>query len=278
MKRKKFLFFKDKSISLPSSNLITVTKRQRFVIVVFILSSLLFLSENIFGSSGFYVTVFISLFSSLLFFLSVYTDMQGNRALYIFILPVFLFTLSFGLFYFLLPDRLLFRVGLTALYAVGLYLLLLCQNIFIVSTLRTIPLLGGARVGAFFLTLLSYFFLVSVIFSLRMPLIATGVSLFIFSALASFQTITIIYEKSFKRAVLWVLLLSICLLEIGLILWFWPATPTLLAVFLTGFFYMIVGLSHVWLDKRLFKGVIWEYLWVAVLTFTILIAFTSWRG
>ena len=111
-----------------------------------------------------------------------------------------------------------------------------------------------------------------------MPLVATALSLFIFSMLASFQTIAIIYEKSFKRAFLWVILLSLCLLEIGLVLWFWPATPTLLAVFLTGFFYMIVGLSHVWLDKRLFKGVIWEYLWVAVLTFLILVAFISWRG
>lgn len=278
MKRKKFLFLKAKSISLPTSNLITISKRQRFVFSVFFLAALLFISENTLGRSGFFITFIISLLSAGLFFLSVYKDIQGNKSLYVFILPVFLFTLSFGLFYFLLPDRLILRIGLTCLYAIGLYLLMLCQNIFIISTIRTIPLVGGARVGSFFLTLLSYGFLVSVVFSARLPLVLTGLFLFIFSMLATFQAIAIVYEKSVKRSMVWVLALSCCLVEVGLVLWFWPAHPILLAVFLAGLFYMIVGLTHVWLDKRLFKGVIWEYLWIVVITFILLMAFTSWRS
>lgn len=257
---------------------IAISKRQRFVISVIILSLGLFLSEHLFGKGGFYLVIILSILSDLLFLLSMLGDIRGNLSLQVMILP-FLYTLSFGLFYFLVPYRFLTRIAMTSLYAVGLYSLFLSQNIFVVASIRNIALLSGARIVSFVITLISYFFLSTIVFSLDLHILPTSVLLFIFSFLLILQSIwTITLDNSVKSSLLWVLALSLCLFEISLILWFWPATPALIALFLTGFFYTAVGLSHTWFDKRLFKGVMWEYIWVAVIVFCILILFTSWKG
>ncbi|MBP6882581.1 MAG: hypothetical protein KBC15_03440, partial [Candidatus Levybacteria bacterium] len=70
--------------------------------------------------------------------------------------------------------------------------------------------------------------------------------------------------------------LTLCMIEIAAVLWFWPSTPTVIALFLAGFFYTIVGISHVWFEKRLFRGVMWEYVWVGATVCFVLLLFTSW--
>lgn len=257
---------------------ILIAKRQRFVISVALLSLGFFFSEYFLGKSGFFLTIFLSVLSSILFAVSVYDDLKKNFHPQVFILP-FLFTLSFGLFYFLVPGRFLSRTILTLLYGVGLYSLYLSQNIFIVASIRTIGLLNGARIVSFVITLLSYFFLLNVIFTFRLTIVPAVFLVFASSYLLILQAFwTITLDKSLTKTSLWVLALSVCLFEIAAILWFWPSTPTVIALFLTGFFYTIVGISQVWFDKRLFRGVIWEYIWVAVIVFCILILFTSWGG
>ncbi|MEK7092111.1 MAG: hypothetical protein AAB907_00640 [Patescibacteria group bacterium] len=269
-------------LRVPQSFILSINKRQRFVLAVVFCATLLFVSENLLGRSGFYVTFILSLLSGFLFFLSVYTDVGEKRSLYVFILPIFLYTLSVGLFYFLIPPRFLSRLIITVLYAGGLYSLYLSQNIHIISALRTIPLLSGARIVSFVTTFFSYFFLTAVLYSLTgtlvLPIYVTGLVLLMTSFLAVFQSMVISYEKSIRQSLVWSSVLSLCLLEVGVLLWFWPTTPTVVAIFLTGFFYTIVGISHVWLEKRLFRGVIWEYVWVSVLMFAILIVSTSWQG
>lgn len=273
---------KKRRLALLSMGFITISKRQRFVASVILCGVGLFVSENLLGKGGFYVTILLSLLSGILFFLSVFSDIKDKYSLYIFILPIFLYTLAVGLFYFLIPPQFLSRMLITVLYTVGLYSLYLSQNIHIVASLRTIPLLSGARIVSFVITFLSYFCLSAVLYTLsstlKLPIAVGSLMVFLFSFLTVFQSIALSYEKSLKQSLLWVLPLSLCLLEVAIVMWFWPTTPTVIAIFLTGFFYTIVGLSHVWLDKRLFKGVIWEYVWVAVLVFAMLLVFTSWRG
>lgn len=255
-----------------------LTKRQRFVMLVGLLTLCLFFSEYLFGKSGFFVVIFLSILAGVLFLLSIYEDLKKNFHPQVFILP-FLFTLSFGLFYFLVPGRFLSRGILTILYGVGLYSLYLSQNIFIVASIRTIGLLNGARIVSFVITLVSYFFLTNIVFTFRLPIIPLAFLVFVFSYLLILQAFwTITLEKSLIKTSLWVLGLSLCLFEVAILLWFWPTTPTVIALFLTGFFYTIVGISQVWFDKRLFRGVIWEYIWVAVIVFCILILSTSWSG
>lgn len=255
---------------------INISKRQKLVIGVGLLSSLLFFSEYILGKQAIYIVLLLSVLTDLFLLWALREDLRDNFFLHIFILPFF-FTLSFGLFYLLIPARFLSRVTMTLLYALGLYSLSLSQNIFVVSSIRTIALLASARTVSFVITLLSFFFLINVLFTLHLNVLLTIFFTCILSLPLIHQSIwTYTLEKNLASNILWAILLTFCLLEITVLLWFWPSSPTIVALFLAGFFYIIVGLSHVWFEKRLFKGVLWEYIWVAVVVLTVLVAFTSW--
>lgn len=258
--------------------LLTTNKRQRFVAAVIFLSIGLFFFERHLDTSAVLFSLTLAILTDIFLLISNYREIKENFFPHLFILPFF-YSLSFSLFYFLIPARLLTRITVTSLYAIGLYSLFLSQNIFIVGAIRTIALLASARIVSFILAVVSYFFLSNVIISLDLPLIATGILIFLasfFLMVHSFWIYTL--DKLNSSQVIWAFFLSLCLLEISLILWFWPTSPIFISLFLTGFFYAVVGLFHVWLQKRLFRGVLWEYVWVAVIVFCILILSTSWKG
>lgn len=253
--------------------LFQISKRQRFIISVIILS-LLFLSEHLFGKSGLYIIFSLSFLTDILLFWAIHKDLKVAQTLPVFILPFF-YSLSFGLFYFLIPARFLTRIITTSLYAVGLYSLLLAMNIFVVSSIRTIALLSSARTVSFILSLLSYFFLSNVTFSLHVNVFITLLLIFAFSFPLILQSIwTHTLDKQLFSRVFWAGMLAFSLVEVSFILWFFPTGPTIIALFLSGFFYIVVGLSQTWLQRRLFKNVIWEYIWVAAVVFLIFVVFT----
>lgn len=251
----------------------TIGKRQKFIVSVIILSFILFGSEQLFGKSGIYVSLGLSFLTVILIFWAVSKDLKKNFSPQIFILP-FLYSLAFALFYFLVPARFITRIAMTSIYALGLYSLFLCENIFIVSSIRTIALLSSARTVSFIITILTYFFLSNVVFSLHLNVFITLFLIFGFSFPLILYSVWIhtLNKNSFSYFY-WILLLTVCLAETAAMLWFWPTSPTIIALFLTCLFYILIGLSQMWLDKRLFKGVMWEYVWVAVIVFAVFIAF-----
>lgn len=254
-----------------------ITKRQKFIISVVILSLFLFVSEHLFNRLSIYTAFLLSILTDLFLFWAVRRDLKETFFPQVFILPFF-YSLAFSLFYFLVPGRFLTRLTMTSLYAFGLYSLLLSQNIFIVSSVRTIALLASARTVSFIITLLSYFFISNVIFSLHLNVFFTLFLIFGASFPLILQSIwTYSLNSKLFTDVTWVSYLTLCLLEVALVLWFWPTVPTIIGIFLAGFFYITVGLSHVWFDKRLFKSVMWEYIWVGVLVFSVF-AFFSLRS
>lgn len=249
-------------------------KRQKFIIAVVILSLILFFLEQLFGKSGIYLTVILSLFTDIFIFWAMASDLKKNFHPQMFFLP-FLYSLACSLFYFLVPARFLTRIAMTSFYAIGLYSLFLSENIFIVSAIRTISLLSSARTVSFFVTLVSYFFLSNVVFSLHLNVLLTLILVFGYTfplVLHSIWSHTL-ENKFSSEYLLWTVLLSVCLAEGAFALWFWPSGPTIIALFLTGLFYIFIGLSQNWIDKRLFKSVMWEYLWVAVIVVIIFITF-----
>lgn len=256
----------------------TLQKRQKYVIAVLILSAGLFFFDPRFGTSGIVFPLILSFITLLFLLWANYQDIKENFSPSVFILPFF-YTLAFGFFYFLVPTRFLAKIGLTSLYAIGLYSLFLSQNILTVASIRTIALLSGARIVSFVITLLSFFFLTNIIFTLDLSIVPTSLLVFLCSFPLIHQSIwTITLDKSVYKTAWWVFILSLSLFESGIILWFWPTSPTVVAIFLTGLFYIIVGITQVWLDKRLFRGVMWEYIWVAIIVFSVLLVFTSWKG
>ncbi|MBF8249819.1 MAG: hypothetical protein HW400_420 [Candidatus Levybacteria bacterium] len=253
--------------------LFNIPKRQKFIISVALLSLALFFSEQLFGKGGIYIAFLLSLLADLFVFWAIREDLKGNFSPQVFILPL-LYTLSCTLFYFLVPVRFITRIGMTSLYALGLYSLLLSENIFIVSSIRTIALLSSARTVSFVVTLLSYFFIANVVFSLHFNVFVTLAFVFAFSfplILHSIWSHTL--EKDFRLHMEWILIIALCVVETAFVLWFWPTTPTIIGLFLTGLFYILVGISQIWLDKRLFKSVMWEYIWVGVIIFLVFVAF-----
>lgn len=263
-----------KSFSKKVTFILNISKRQKFIVTVAALSLILFFSEQLFGRGGIYISFLLSVITGFLVFWAIRKDLEGNFSPQIFILPLF-YTLACSLFYFLVPARFLTRIGMTSLYALGLYSLLLSENIFIVSSIRTIALLSSARTVSFIITILSFFFMANVVFALHLNVLITLFFVFAFSFPLVLHSIWTHTLGGDSRSYLgWVFLITMCIVETALALWFWPTTPTIIGLFLTGLFYILVGISQIWLDKRLFKGIMWEYIWVAVIIFLVFITFS----
>src|SRR5579885_1481572 len=248
-----------------------INKRQKFVIAVIVLSLSLFFTEFRFTQSALFISFLLAIFTDLFLLWAIFPDIKEQKAYAIFILPFF-YSLAFGLFYFLAPSLLISQIILTVIYAFGLYSLFLSQNILIVSAARTIALLSGARIVSFVITLISYFFLTNIMYSLHITIFPVIVAMFLYTYLFIFHSLwTYTLQRVTQPLSLWISALTVCLIETGTLLWFWPSHPTVIALFLTGFFYTIVGISHIWFEKRLFKGVLWEYVWVGCIVFFVLI-------
>jgi len=251
------------------------SKRQKFILSVIVLSVGLFSSEYILGKSAISIVFVLSILTSIFLYIGLREDLKDNFSWQVFILPFF-YSLAVGLFYLLVPARLITRIGMTSLYALGLYSLYLSQNIFTVSSIRTIALLSGARTVSLVLTLLSYFFLSNVVLSFHINVFITLLLIFIYSFLIILQAIwTYTLEKNPLSEIFWTLSLTICLSEVALFLWFRLGSPTVLALFLSAIFYVLIGLTHAWFEKRLFRGVILEYFWLTVVAFIFLVLFTN---
>lgn len=254
-----------------------MSKRQMFVLSVLVLSSGIFLSEFLSGTILLIVALILSIAASLLFYIATRDDISVSFSYPIFILPFF-YTLAFALFYPLLPARMLTRLIMTGFYAFGLYSLFLTQNIFIVSTIRTINLLRSARIVSFVLTIIVLFLITNVIFSERLPFYLSSLFIFIVSFLLVFQSFwTYTLSRAEVAGIMGMsLLVSFAIAELSLVLNIWPINASIYSIFVTGIFYAYSGLIHAWIEKRLFRNVLWEYVWVGFLAVLILIFFSKW--
>src|SRR3989344_6058898 len=79
--------------------LLGLSKRERFIFSVIILSLGLFISEHLLGKSGVFTIFTLAILTDILLLLSLYHDFKENYSWQIFILPFF-FSLAFGLFSF----------------------------------------------------------------------------------------------------------------------------------------------------------------------------------
>lgn len=259
------------------NRLLKFSKRQKFVAAVVALSLGLFFSEFLSGLHFIAFALVLSLLTNVLLFLILRLDVRRTFFYPLFILP-FLYTLAFSLFFLLVPSRLLSQFIITGLYAFGLYSLFLAQNIFAVSALRTINLLRSARIVSFVVSIVVMFFLVNITFSFRLEFFMLPLVIFVLVFLLNFQSLWVyaldrdllptVFSYSFFCA--------LCIMQLALVLTIWPVTAAIYSLFITGIFYMYSGLSHAWMEKRLFKGVLWEYIWVGFLSIMFLIIFSKW--
>ena len=222
----------------------------------------------------------LAVLSGVLTLFSLWEDLPRRKQSVIVILPAMLFTIAMGLFYFVLPGRWATRIIMLTLFIFGFYATLLVQNIYTISVIRNIKLLAAARTIGFLLAVATAFCLYYILYSLHTHMIIVAGGVAIISFLLAISVLWSVSLKEFvgRAELSHSLDLTLCITEIGVLITFWPVSIVFAAIFLTGNFYTLVGLSQHWLEHRLFKRVLWEFIWVAVILVVILFFTTKWGG
>jgi len=205
-------------------------------------------------------------------------DLKGIEWLTTLILPV-LYPVAVALFYFLLPGRLLTRLSIISLFGLGMYALLLTENIFNVASIRTIQLLRAAHAVGFLLTLLVAFFLWDTLFSFRLApwWNALGVGITSLPLILQGLWSVNLEDKISQEVVNNSLGLSWGLTSLALMISFWPVTITIASLFLVTALYVGLGLVQNRMTGRLFKKTVTEYLWVSGLVVGLTFLLAQWK-
>ena len=271
---KKFLLTLDKQIK---KRAIKIEKRLRLAISVVLLTFLMLFSTFFyFDKALFFIFAFL-LITYFLTYFSLIEKIEKISWLTLFLMPVLL-TISFYLFYFLFPSRWLTRLPFLFAYGISIYAILLCSNIFNVGVEKSLQLYRAAFSINFFYQTLVSFLIFNIIFSLKeifyINLILVGGVVY----LLSFQLFwTIKLDKKPEREVFdFAFLTALILAEVSVLISFIPLPSTSVSLFLTGTFYSIAGIFYNYLDKKLFKETIREYVFVWIFIFLITLLSISW--
>lgn len=258
---------------------IDISKRQKFIISAIFLSIGL-LAIQLANVSWRYQAIFgLTILTYLLSAWALREGVSGIEWLTVLILPT-LFTAGVGLFYFLLPASWLARLPVAALYGLGLYALLLTENIFSVATIRNIQLLRAAHAVGFLLTLLTAFFLYNTILSFRFSFWLNFIFVFLASLPLFIQGLWSVKLEEKISGQIWFysLALSLMVAEGALALSFWPVTVSADSLALITIMYVVLGLTQHYLSQRLFRRTINEYLTVGIIVLAVILITTHWGG
>jgi len=256
-----------------------MSKRKKIILTSALLSlSLVFIQTEVVSRR--YLAIFG--LSLLAYFFSAWTlkeGLNGIEWLTVLSLPV-LFTGSVGLFYFLLPSQWLARLPIIILYGLGMYILLLTENIFSVASVRNIQLLRSAQATGFLMTLITAFFLFDTVFSFRFDPWLNFLAILVIGFFLFFQGFwSVTLESQLLSKIFFLsLVLALVLAEGALGISFWPLSVSTSSLFLITVLYMLLGLVQSQLQERLFKKTIREYLWVGAAVFLTILLTTHWGG
>lgn len=256
-----------------------LTKRQKFVFTSGSLSFGLILIQITGFEQRFVAIGVLTVLTPILSAWSLREALAGIRWLTTLILPT-LFTAGIGLFYFLLPSAWFSQLPIAALYALGIYALLLTENVFSVAAIRTIQLFRAAMAVGFLLTLFTAFLLFDTIFSFRLWPWANAILVFLVSLPLILQGLWSVNleERLTREILLFSFVLTLALSEIAFIISFWPLSIAMASLFLTTGVYVLLGLSQAHLQERLFRQTINEYLGVGIIVLLITLFATRWGG
>jgi len=249
---------------------VKIEKRIRLVISVVSLTFLLIFSTFFYFDKA---LIFIISFFILGYFFTYFAlleDIKSFDWFGLFFIPIFL-TIVFYLFYFLFPSRWLTRLPFVVFYGISIYAALLCSNIFNVGVEKSLQLYRAAfSVNYFYLTLLS-FMAFNLLFYFKQYFFINFLVIFITSFLLSFHLFWTVKlnKRPDKKLFHYSFFLSLILGELAVILSFLPVKGVISSLFLTASFYSLGGVIYNYIDNRLFKEVIREYLFVWVFIFII---------
>jgi hypothetical protein len=240
-------------------------RREKFVITSILLSSGLLGVQYVSLDMRYWAVGLLFLIS---YFMSAWTlsdDLQAHEWLTVVPFPA-LYAASVSLFYFLLPEGIISQFILLAVFGVGMYALFLTSNIYSVAKGRTIQLLHAAYAIGLLFTLLTSLLFTNTIFGLKLPFYLNG----LLAGLVHFPLIlmslwTVELENYISGEILALSgVLTLFLVELAIILSFYPFSVWNTALFIMAFLYVGLGILHNFLKERLFESTLREYSLVAV--------------
>lgn len=254
------------------------SKRQQFVIITGILTLGLMTTQLVSLDFRYPMIIVLSILCYVLCAFALRDDLNGHEWITLLVLPS-LFTAAASVFYFLLPTRWLTRLPIAVLYAIGMYALLLTENIYNVAVVRTIALLRAAHTVGFLLTLITYFLLVQTIFAYRFY---GWTNAALIGAMTYPLTIQLLWATNLESMVgkrVWELSLVITIVcaELTWIISLLPVRTTLCALFITASFYGMAGMGQQYLADRLYKRTVGEFFGVVFVVFVIVMLTVNWR-
>lgn len=238
----------------------SLTKRQLFVLTTAVLTFILLLTQIVPSDYRYAFVIFLSLCT---YFFSAYClreDLKGVEWATLLMLPT-LYSAAVALFYFLLPVRWLTRIPVALLYALGLYALLLTENIFNVAANRTIALLRAAHSVGFLMTFATFFLLVQITLAFRFGPVVNALVTSVISFLCILQALWVMeLEPTISRRV-WVLssALTLIMAEVSWVLSFWPSQPMMTALFTASILYSLVGIAQQYVIDKMYKKTVIEF-------------------
>ncbi|HUW21731.1 MAG TPA: hypothetical protein VMW41_03595 [Candidatus Bathyarchaeia archaeon] len=256
-----------------------MSKRKKIIATSLLLSIGLVLIQTRIIHQRYLAILILSILSWLLSAWTLREGLKGIGWLTVLMLPC-LFTASIGLFYFLLPAQLVARIPIIILYALGIYILLLTENIFSIASFRNIQLLRSAQATGFLLTLITAFFLFDTAFSFRLDPWANFIVILIitfFLALQALWSVSLEGKVTFKL-IYTSLVAALVLSEIGLVVSFWPMAIPTSSLFLITVLYILLGLIQSKFQEKLFRNTVKEYLYVGMAVFVMVCLTTKWGG
>jgi len=256
-----------------------LSKRQQFVFISMALTVGLTLTQLVGVEYRYSFVAVLTLCTYMLSAFALREDLNGIEWVTLLTLPT-LFTMAVSLFYFLLPVRWLTRVPIAILYAIGIYALLLTENIFNVAVNRTIALLRAGHSVGFLMTLVTYFLLLQTIFAFRLSAYGNMLLVFCVSVPLVLQTLWSVELEPFltKRVFHLTFIIVLVLMQLSWVFSFWPVKSTLFALLLTTTFYSLGGMAQQYLVEKLYKKSVIEFFLVTTLVFIIILFATHWRG
>lgn len=208
----------------------------------------------------YYLVLILGVAGYILMLFSLWKGMTRQKALLLFILPVF-YVCAFTGFYFLFKYvRWLTRLPAAIFFGVSFYWLVLSQNILNVASDRAIPLYRAASTANFVYTIFTFILVVSIVFSLNLPFYWNGLIVGVLSFPLSLQSLwSVKMEKLNSQLVVYSFVISVVLGESAVALSFWPQAPLITSLLINSINYIFLGILSEYLRDRLKKKVILEY-------------------
>jgi len=265
-----------KYLNLLTNKVKKFDKRIRVVVGTLFMSGIMLIATFYFFDKAW---IFIPIFLLVTYVVTWLTISEGIRKvewIMLFVIPLF-FTISLYFFYFLFPVRWLTRFPFIILYGVSLYAILLTVNIFNVGVKTYLQLYRLVFSVNYFFQVLLFFLIINVILSLQLNFLINGISLLLLTAVMLLHLLwTVKLDLIIEKEIFYYCsIIGIIMAELAVWLSFIPMRAAISALLLSASYYSLAGLVYSYFNKRFFKEIIREYIFV--IGFVILISFLSLR-